>query len=185
LKRNRNQSKKILLISGYKRAGKDFVSSEINKMFGGTICSFAYHLKHIVANTLDIKMDDLDKWKNEELDLKAGNLIISDFRTILQRFGTDAMKMWFGDDVWVELFTKHIPESELVIVSDFRFKSEYEYLTQEFDHIFTIRVNDDNIIPTDHISERDLDDFVFDVVIDNTNKGVGVNLSGVEKLLKG
>jgi len=157
---------KVVLISGLKRSGKDYVSD----MLKITKLSFAKPLKMILAETLSLKMSELENFKNQELDIKVGNLICTDFRTALQKFGTEVMQSWFGKDVWVDLLIDNLPDVECVVVSDWRFKREYEVLSEKFD-VFTVRVEDYNLTPDEHKSEQDLLDFKFDYKIDNSNKG--------------
>lgn len=163
----------IIMVSGFKRSGKDFISNYISKSFPvSKVFSFAEPLKDIVATTMNMGLNTLDEYKNnsESLFIHRDDGYaekITDFRQILQRFGTEAMKKHFGDDVWVDLAIKKL--EDINIISDWRFKTEYEAMRKVGD-VITIRVEDLNIKPDDHISEHDLDDFTFDFKIDNSAK---------------
>jgi hypothetical protein len=173
-----------ILINGLKRSGKDFLATNLQNVYGGQIVHFADPLKQIVATTLSLKIEELDKLKNEECDIKAGNLVISDFRTLLQKFGTEAMKPLFGDDVWVNLLMQQLAtiDDDVVIIPDWRFQREYEVISEVYD-VVTVRVVDDNLIADTHISERDLDGFDFDIVINNTHKSGQIDLKPFEVYL--
>lgn len=164
----------IILINGKKRSGKDFFGSELQKRLtaiGKTseIMSFAEPLKDIMSITLGIQHDKLEKMKNDEADLGyptngCGYLTINNCRVILQKFGTEGMKKYFGDAVWVNLLSKRAgdSESDYVIVPDFRFKIEAI-------SFLTVKIKNDDVESTDtHASETELDDFEFFYEIDNT-----------------
>lgn len=165
---------KIVMISGYKRSGKDFVSSKLKELIDDSVVmSIAAPLKDIIATSLDISVEQLDDYKN------LGNTLLTPeatYRAVLQRFGTEAMKKWFGDDVWIDLFINNLPKDGVVIVSDWRFKSEYNAvkLMRDVD-VTTVRVIDKNLFGDGHISEHDLDGFDFDYTLDNTAKDKSIN----------
>ena len=136
-------------------------------------------MKEILADTFCVSIGTIETVKNEasthpilcEARPTGGNHYIrfhTDMRQILQRFGTEAMKKQFGDDVWVELAYKKI-NSDITVISDWRFKSELEYLKKQGDlKVITIQVIRQGQENTDtHISERDLDDVKCDFVLEN------------------
>jgi len=175
--------KKIILVSGYKGAGKDFVSGELyNSLRNSDVVSFASPMKDILSVVFGISKSTFDEYKNnEELIYTANNdigvgcigmkLPVTDFRTIIQKFGSEAMKPVFGDDVWVNLLLKTIDtlSSHYIIVSDWRFINEYEGVHDLYD-VVTVRVDDYNLRAGEHDSENQLDGFQFDYRIDNTAK---------------
>lgn len=173
--------KKIILINGKKRHGKDFLArmllSELKEQGKrAEIMSFADPIKSIIAKTLVITIDELEKFKNNP-DMfalyyvqknKNNNAAFQEinFRQILQSFGTDAMKEQFGDDVWVNLLKERVKKSNanFIIVPDFRF------LCEEISS-YTVKIINDDIESDDaHRSENELNDFTFNYIIDNTGK---------------
>lgn len=171
----------IILMSGLKGSGKDFISELVCDVFDGKIeqLSFAEPLKDIVATTLGISKEALDDFKNNE-DLKietnsyeAKYNLSTNAREILQRFGTEAMKKWFGDDVWVRMLGERLPEHGTVIISDWRFPEEYIGLSK-YGNVIKVKVEDLNLKPDSHISENALKDFEYDFVIDNTAKNASI-----------
>ena len=182
---------KVILVSGYKRSGKDFVSTILNSELENSISySLATPLKDIVATTLGISLDELDLFKNNPeyysvvFMFKDKMFGSSDFRKILQKFGTEATKKWFGDPVWTDLFIAQDFKEDYIIISDWRFRTEVEEFSKVYDNVITIRINDDNIVNTDmHPSETALDGFDYDYVIDNTAKDSTV-LKRIEEVIK-
>ena len=96
--------------------------------------------------------------------------IETDFRTILERFGTEAMKPIFGKEVWVKLVVDQIKEakSDTVIISDFRMVEEYEYVKEHLTdyEIITINIQRDDTLKSSHISNQELS-IDFTHTIDN------------------
>ncbi|MGL5753218.1 MAG: hypothetical protein ACRCXT_21930, partial [Paraclostridium sp.] len=123
--------KTIILVSGKKRAGKDTVANmiveQLQSAYSVSRLSFAEPMKEIIADTFEIYKDDLEESKNEGDEFiilpnhtKANKTPYEQeytARAILQRFGTEAMKKQFGDDVWSELLYKKI-YSDITVVSD-------------------------------------------------------------------
>ena len=169
----------VILIKGLKRSGKDTVANNIIEQMKGkkdvSKLSFAEPMKEILADTFDIHKDEVELLKNNltriwyrSYEDSISHNSNTNMRTILQRFGTEAMKKQFGNDVWSELAYKKI-NSDITVISDWRFKSELEYLKKQGDlKVITIQVIRQGQENTDtHISERDLDDVKCDFVLEN------------------
>lgn len=188
---------KIILISGKKRAGKDFIGSLIQKRLeakGKKVSKVAYadSVKDIICNTFEISKETLDDLKNDkaEIYIKNTDIVqnpktssvfkkISDFRLLLQRFATEGMRAEFGEDVWVEVFKKKVQKLksqgvDYVIVPDWRFIAEaLEDVNNDSDlSIFRIRVKGMYDSQADkHRSETELDSYKnFDFWIDNSKR---------------
>ncbi len=178
-------AKTVILISGYKRSGKDYIANEINKILKGKgkVLSFADPMKEIIQNTFGITKEALNEYKNTPdeygLEIKVypnnqpqGVIKYINFREILQNFGTEGMKPVFGNDVWAMLTKQRTLNEALSIIPDFRFKVEYDVFKNDLEYkVITIRIQDDGINNLDtHSSENELKDFKFDYTIDNTKK---------------
>ena len=196
--------KNLILIAGAKRSGKDYSAELIKELVEDTgVVSFAEPIKQILADTFEISLEALETYKNNSsdygLELKAypnnqnpvtfGYL---SFRTALQRFGTEAMKQQFGDNVWGGrgvLSATKLPNN-LVIIPDFRFVSEHEEAVKQARffgyNVYTINIFNKDLSEADlHASERDLSDnnFTFDFSIDNTGQPDNIK-KRVKKILK-
>ena len=171
----------IIMIHGQKRSGKDYFADKlIKKVNRFQKYSFADPLKDILAISLDITIDELDDYKNEEDGLYVyeddftGYKKITNFRKLLQYFGTEAMKKYFGNNVWAELFVKKYNDSKNknFIISDYRFfDDEFLYLKNKIDDkIITIKIKNKNTNTDEHKSELEIGDEHFDYIFDNSNK---------------
>lgn len=166
------------MVSGLKGAGKDYISAKLQEQIeDSVVMAIAEPMKDIIATTMGISLDELDKYKNDKESLFVhvdgfdDGQEITNFRSILQRFGTEAMKKHFGDDVWVDLLTSKMPPYGTVIISDWRFHTEYIKMRWRGGvNLITLRVEDFNLTGDGHISEHDLDGYNFDFRIDNTAK---------------
>lgn len=181
-------NKKVILLNGKARSGKDTVAAMMKRILKNSnqkveVVSFAEPLKEIISKTFDLDLSLLEKYKNNP-DVHALKCIntntfeseyTSDFREILQRFGTEGMKPVFGNDVWARLAAEKCKksDSEWIIISDFRFLIEYstmmKYQSNEDFQVFAFKVESDNpnILVSSHSSETELNSFEFDYSIQN------------------
>lgn len=167
----------VILVSGKKRAGKNYVSDELKVYlekldYSVDLYAYADPMKRILCTTFGITLDELDYMKNEKLPIAlatgTGYKTIN-MREILQRFGTEAMQTEFGVCVWKERAEDFIKKSkaDIVIITDFRFPTEI------IDDAYSIKVKNIDVENADtdtHISENLLGDFEFSFEIDNTGK---------------
>jgi len=182
--------KTIILINGKKRSGKDFsadiLQDKLSSLGGADKISFATPLKQIIADTFNIPMEDLETFKNDVngygIECKAYpnnqpevTFLYTNFRTILQRFGTEGMKPVFGKSVWADITYKNSIESDskYIIIPDFRFYVEHDVFYKPFKEgkikLVTLKIENSDVEVDDaHASEKELDDFHFDYIIDNT-----------------
>lgn len=178
------------MINGRARSGKDYTADLLQDelvKFGYTVdrVSFAEPMKQIIATTFGIHLDELDYYKNERLPVlvqeeDGDEKYLTNFREVLQRFGTEAMKPVFGDDVWAKIGTSKALHSEttFTIISDYRFDTEYDTVrdailqdTREYGtstYLVTIHIDSlqDKLI-SGHPSEQK-PQAPFDYHVDNT-----------------
>lgn len=177
---SKTKEPEIILVSGYKRAGKDTTAKMLKEIFEDNqfkveILSFADTLKNIACEIFDISREDLDDLKNNEIQLginyhnedkkRYDFKVITNFRKVLTKIGNEALKPIFGENIWVKDIEKKIAASnaDIIIIPDFRFNVEH------INKAITVRVlNDDIINKETHSSETELEDFNFDVYLDNT-----------------
>lgn len=144
---------KIIQIGHRKRQGKDTFAQMLADYIPNThIMPFASIMKHIVYEAMDVTFDQGEELKNN-------NALV---RGVLQRFGSGAMKHYFGKDIWKRLLLENVPNwCEYLIIPDFRFPEEY------IEGSLTIKVHRDENYDDAHESETALRDFKFDRVILN------------------
>ena len=177
-------SKKVIMVNGKKRSGKDFTATELLRQFNDLNVkieqhSFAEPMKTIIAHTLGITTEQLEEFKNNSNQF---NVHIIDYdthlteretncREILQNFGSGGMKEVFGEDIWAMLGLQKVQDSDadIIVFSDFRFDKEYEIFKKALGkNLITIKVLGGDSGDT-HISEQGTTN-TFDYVIDNTEK---------------
>lgn len=169
---------RTILVSGKKRSGKDWtaaaIKSELESLgYSVDIIAFAEPMKDIIATTLGITLDELEQFKNNTKQFSCSVTDnydrspehTTDFRNILQQFGNEAMKKYFGPTVWRDLAINRINEStaDYVIVSDFRMPEEN--LTDSL----SIKIHSGAVSTDTHRSETALDDYQFDFTLNNTD----------------
>ena len=170
LKETKEPEQSVILVSGYKRSGKDTTAKmmkeiiEENSYQKVEIMSFAEPLKFIAKTIFGISDEVLEIFKNDKKEILCydKNLEIvklTDFREVLTKVGSDALKPIFGNDVWVKVIKNEMLKSDadIIIIPDFRFLVE-----NAFKNSVTIRINNDDIVnDTTHPSETELDNFKF------------------------
>jgi hypothetical protein len=167
--------KTVILIGHKMRQGKDTFARMLAELTGGEVMSFADPMKQIIADTFGMTLGELEEAKNDAhpqlVHFKPPfHSYLQTYRDILQRFGTEAMKKQFGDDVWARLAVDRAlwSKSDIVIFSDLRFYPEYLLFKQsEKFRVVTVNIRRGDTGSNDHSSETSLDDFDYDFVIDN------------------
>ena len=158
--------RKIILINGKKRAGKDYIANILKEKLGNCeIMHYADSMKQIIADTFEISLEELENFKNENVEIIFNNRKTT-FRRVLQCFATEAIKPVFGNNIWKRIVLNKMENSnaEYIIIPDFRFPEEY------IEDSLTVKVLGGDTNDT-HISESALNNFKFDYIIDNTKKG--------------
>ena len=172
----------VVLISGYKRSGKDHTASLIRDVVGNEqveTMSFATPIKEIAAKLLNVSIEDLELFKNNNEKISIENKVVTDTRSLLQQLGNDAIKPKFGKSVWADLVVNKIKsinddDIKYIVIPDFRFNIEYDTLLNELSNdmrIMTLRIENNDINNIDpHPSETELlhTNFKFDYTLDNT-----------------
>ena len=176
-------NKKVLLIAGQKRSGKDtlahLISDELNRLGTKTVVmSFASPMKTILAVTLGISLEELEDLKNEPSNPHRG---------YLQRLGTEGIKPWFGEDVWVRLAKEAVANSdaEVIIFADFRFPEEGSRLPLSFP-TKTLKVTRPGLkadTADQHVSERALENWAFEYTVVNDGDVTDLKASALEVAL--
>jgi hypothetical protein len=157
------QSKVFIFVSGFARSGKDSVADILVEEFENNGVkaekfAFANELKNEVSACLGITREQLDLFKNEN---KEG-------RRLLQSYG-QAKKYFKGKYYWVSKLLNKVVEtdSEYVIISDYRFPYESDFIS-DFGLVANfVKVIRDNVQVDNHISEVGLANVAFPNVIEN------------------
>ncbi len=180
----------VIALCGKKRSGKNTASEALISAYqhkrNCVEVSFAEPIKKCVAELFGFTKDQVDGDKKEIPDPHWENLTP---RYILQFFGTEMMQYKLqemlpktGRHFWCNRLIKKIqtlPENSLVIITDLRFKHEYEALKSTFGNkIVFLKIerlidHDENNLEQksdNHSSEKEVDSIIADVIIHNNHK---------------
>ena len=167
-------NKKLIVLSGKKRVGKDTVANLFNDYTQRKyeLRSFAEPVKKIVSQAVGTASYALDLYKESRLvDVNGiqSNLTIRE----LYRKTADFYKELLGDDIFAKLMLRRLAhenyEFPRVIITDMRFKVEYEHMKLLDPAFIRVKCRMGNM--DTHLSEIDLDDVPdsdFHFIIDNT-----------------
>lgn len=165
----------IIAVRGKIGSGKNTVVEMMNilcEQFGLTYSNFAFadKLKKVVSIVGDFphELTLSQEGKNtyiESFDSTVGEM--------LQELG-EGLRQGYRDDIWIKSIDSQIKNSnsQIKFITDLRYKNEYEYLKSIGAILISIRrtnnkTNMNSYRDTEHISETDLNDFIFDYNIDN------------------
>lgn len=125
--------------------------------------SFAYYLKAGLAVICDCNASDF-----ESIDFKNSKVPWLDitYRELLQKFGT-AIRNEVCGDFWVKAVFKDInlDDQNINVFTDVRFKSEAVAVKERGGVL--VRINRKDAGAGNHVSETELDDYKFDIIINN------------------
>lgn len=117
--------------------------------------------------SLDSVIDKLrisdENWYEKKTDLT---------RILLQIYGTKIFQDRVSINYWDEITKKRILESnkDVVIITDVRFQSNIDNLSDGQYKTYCIRINRANIKENDHITEKALDNYqYFDYIVENNS----------------
>ena len=146
-----NQTVMLIGISGKKRSGKDTVGAMVVEWlnehgFDAAQVAFADQLKDEVAEATGVnrRMQEMDKER---------------WRPILQWWGVEFRRHYFGQDYWVSKMTQKLlaMDEDLAVVTDVRFRDEADFIRDSGG--FVVRVERETGLQDGHSSETDLDGY--------------------------
>jgi hypothetical protein len=178
----------IFLISGYMGSGKDHLADYLVKRKNFVKYAAAGELKSLVQKKykLDINLLHSQSGKNTVIQTQQGTqtvrkLLTNEALIIKKRWGSDIFITNIGDKITNNDYISNLELKPLnhIVISDFRFLNEYEYLKNKFNEIdynprsqytkiITIRINRFENPPQKIESEVQLDKFNFTHYINNT-----------------
>lgn len=167
----------VVGLSGYARAGKDTAAAWYVKNHGYTRMSFAdpirTALETINPKVMVAGIGNMTIKQSLHLSGRTGQNGWEflkengeDIRGMLQRLGTEVGREMFGMDFWVDYALDSAPDGAKIVFADCRFPNEADAIRRLGGKI--IRVNRDGVSAVNaHVSETALDDYAFDVTIEN------------------
>lgn len=183
---------KIICLSGWKGSGKDTVAEYLHKEYGYQKLSFAKALKDYVSMYYNLPRSYMDDGKEKERPLMQYPVIGTDsFSATIQELLKSelvsgywtpraililegSIKRAVHPNFWVSKIINHILTSRIpkVVITDMRYKSEADSVKSLFLHkadwsLDFWRISRHTSVDTLDPSERDLDNYRFDVRLSN------------------
>lgn len=126
----------IIGLAGKKQSGKDTVGQYLVDNYGFTRFAFADKVKECVATLLDIPLEQLEQYKNnDEVKLVLGVYYNREFddvfkelsvRDLYKRMGTEVGRNILDKDLWWRLLEDQV--GEYAVITDVRFPNEYDWI---------------------------------------------------------
>ncbi len=135
--------RKIIMLCGVKRSGKDTVAMYLTSHFAYKQLCFADSLKQACRQLFDLTVEQTDGNDKEVIDTRYGCTP----RAILQFFGTEIMQYKLSELMpsvgrlfWVNKVLPLMNEPKPYVVSDMRFKHEYDLVKQMYGDTTSLKV---------------------------------------------
>ncbi len=161
----------VIGLSGWARSGKDTVASFLIENHGYTKMSFADPIREALVR-LNPKIDVYGlgyislNWAVEKMGWEKLKDEAPEVRGLMQRMGTEVGREMFSPDFWVDAAMKRAVDGSKIVFSDCRYPNEADAVKKLGGRM--IRIEREGVAPANaHPSETALDDYDFDVVIDN------------------
>lgn len=160
----------VIAICGLKRSGKDVIADHLVRKYSYEKIKIAEPLKIVVAQLFNFTQDQVGETdQKDEIDPRWGITP----RHALQFFGTEVMQYKIQDllpnierKFWINLLISKMQPEKKYVISDMRFKHEYEELKKH--DLLVIKVFRNNLNSTDtHISESEYLEIPADIIIQN------------------
>ena len=175
----------LVMISGWARVGKDAAASLMTDEMGFRRLAFADALKEVVAKTTGLPIEAFHLATKDtalEKPCKAYPSAKTPRDLLLQHAAAARAK---NPDIYAAQVAEKMIETETpvnrFVISDWRYKREYDYLRREFPdyQILRIRICRAGITANPDPSEHDLDTETMDVTLQNDG-----GISDLRDLLK-
>ncbi len=181
----------IIALSGWKRSGKDTVAEYLVDNFGAKRLAFADQLKYMVTQLFGVSRETINNPETKEAPLAHYPVDPKDsFSKHVTFFMHGELKQPEGDskrywtpralciltgsimrtvdsDYWVKQVVSQAEPGGLYVISDVRYKSEIQSLINSGSRVVSVRINRFDSSSSADPSERDLDDYSFDLIIEN------------------
>jgi hypothetical protein len=153
-------------LSGYGRSGKDTIGAALQQ-HGYVRAAFADRIRESLY-VLNPLISDSERVADiiDEQGWEATKGTHPEARVLLQRLGSEVGRDLLGENIWVDMTFKNVPDGSKVVITDCRFPNEAEAVKRLGGQIW--RVDRPGFIPANaHPSETALDDWAFDQRFDN------------------
>lgn len=155
------------MINGWAGSGKDTMADFLVRTKNYVKENIADNLKRLVSEKYNI---DISYFNSQE---GKKSMIPEQGITARQLLIQEALKYKFNDPNFFikkthnELKLYNSLGYKCIVIPDFRYKQEYEYLSKFYPDIQTVNIKRFDSIHINDPSEKDLEKFIFDIYIDN------------------
>jgi hypothetical protein len=120
---------RLIGLNGFKGAGKDAVGSVLVEHHGFQRAKFADLIYDSVAALFNIPRAEWEALKHDSdcrIIVQSGPFTHAalDWRTFMQRYGTESHREVFGYDFWIKECIARLPNDAAVVLTDARFDNE-------------------------------------------------------------
>ena len=192
---------KILLFSGWMKAGKNYFADKIKERLITPIhFYFAYQLKKWVADLFKISIEELDELKDVDVSLnfycknKTKVIVIESFiRRVMRWLGTEVVRTikptYWADQVMGQINKQQrietFREGQIYCITDWRFKNECERMLEDYNEkcVIKIRIECNDVENKKYKSEMELNNYPVDILIDNVKGDKELLEKNIQKII--
>lgn len=156
----------IIMLSGWAGSGKDAAASILMDELGFQRFAFADPLKHDVARETGLSLEHFYSRHLKDCPIEFDGKITSP-RALLIKVAADARAN--NPNIYANMIADTIQKvgSKRVVISDWRYRNEYEVLKTAFDKVIRVHITRPGIVQSPEPSEHDLDGEPMDIEIQN------------------
>ena len=168
----------IIMLSGWAGSGKDAAASILMDELDFERFAFADPLKHETARLTGIPLNYFYEPQRKDSSIEFENKMTTP-RTLLIQYAAEAREKY--PNIYANMIADSIQRagSKRVVISDWRYRNEYEVFRIFFSQVIRIRIIRPGVIQSSDPSEHDLDAEPVDIEINN-----GGSLSMLRSTLK-
>ena len=161
----------VIMLSGWSGSGKDAAALLLVEEMRFVRLAFADMLKRAVSQESDVPLYYFHDQLLKDTPLPGTNQTPRDLLL------AHAIKARATDpDIYSRILVTNIyspnARSDRFVISDWRYKREYEFIERELRNVATllrVRIQRPGVVPSDDHTEHDLDNDTFDIVINNND----------------
>ena len=182
----------IIAITGYRRCGKDYLATELEKYYNYDLnvkkYAFAKPIKKYISNLTGLSIKDIDKYKKKNKKFKILNKKYN-IRQLLIKFA-NTLKDLTDDKIWAQaIINEFIKDNvDIKIITDLRFLHEYQALkkySKGTEALFIIKLNSDlKNCDKNNKDETEIEKIPYHYEFHNTKKGFKKEFNKLLKFLR-
>lgn len=160
----------IIGLSGWARSGKDTIADYLVEHHGFTRVAFADPMRNAL-----LALNPYVSYYGTPVSLSTMVRLVGwdvlkenspEVRELLQRMGTEVGRNLFGQNFWVNQAINAAKKYDKVVISDCRYVNEAKAITRLGGQVWRVS-RPEVYAANDHESEHNLDNYDFDLYLDN------------------